>query len=89
MILFYKILQTLRLKNLVVICHMVPTVLPGGKESACNAGDPDLIPDTGRCRGEGNGDSLHWILAQRSLWTVDQVGRKESDTTERLTHVHT
>ena len=68
---------------------MVPTGLPGGKESASNAGHPDLIPDTGRCPGEGTGDSLHRILAQRSLRTVDQVGRKESDTTERLTHTHT
>ena len=25
-----------------------------GKESACNAGDPGLIPGSGRSRGEGN-----------------------------------
>ena len=24
-----------------------------GEESACNAGDPDLIPELGRCSGEG------------------------------------
>ena len=31
---------------------------PGGsdnKESACNAGDQDLIPGSGRSPGEGNG----------------------------------
>ena len=30
---------------------------PGGlhsKESACNAGGPDLTPGSGRCSGEGN-----------------------------------
>ena len=33
-------------------------VLPGGsdgKESACNAGDPGLIPAIGRSPGEGKG----------------------------------
>ena len=30
----------------------------GGKESACNAGDPGLIPGLGRSPGEGNGDPL-------------------------------
>ena len=29
-----------------------------GKESACNAGDPGLIPGLGRCPGEGNGYPL-------------------------------
>ena len=34
---------------------------PGGsdsKESACNAGDPGLIPGSGRSPGEGNGNAL-------------------------------
>jgi len=26
-----------------------------GKESACNAGDPSVIPGSGRSPGEGNG----------------------------------
>jgi len=26
-----------------------------GKESACNTGEPDLIPESGRSPGEGNG----------------------------------
>ena len=37
------------------------TDFPGGsdgKESACNAGDPDLIPGWGRSPGEGNGNPL-------------------------------
>ena len=29
-----------------------------GKESACNAGDPGLIPGSGRSPGEGNGTPL-------------------------------
>ena len=29
-----------------------------GKESACNAGDPSLIPGVGRSAGEGVGYSL-------------------------------
>ena len=29
-----------------------------GKESACNTGDPGLIPGSGRFSGEGNGDPL-------------------------------
>ena len=36
-------------------------VFPGGsvgKESACNVGDPSLIPGSGRSPGEGNGYPL-------------------------------
>ena len=29
-----------------------------GKESACNAGDPDSVPGSGRSPGEGNGNPL-------------------------------
>ena len=31
-----------------------------GKESACNAGDPGLIPGSGRSPGEGNGNQLQY-----------------------------
>ena len=31
-----------------------------GKESACNAGDPGLIPGLGRSPGEGNGNLLQY-----------------------------
>ena len=34
-----------------------------GKESACNTGDPGLIPGSGRSPGKGNGNSL-----QRGAW---------------------
>ena len=42
--------------------------LVGGKESACNAGDPGLIPGSGRSAGEGIGypfqDSWAFLVAQ-------------------------
>ena len=31
-----------------------------GKDSACNAGDPGLIPGSGRSPGEGNGNPLQY-----------------------------
>ena len=31
-----------------------------GKESACNAGDPGLIPGLGTSPGEGNGNPLQY-----------------------------
>jgi len=40
---------------------LIPWGFPGGsvdKESACNAGDPGLIPRSGRALGEGIGYSL-------------------------------
>ena len=40
-----------------------------GKESACNAGDPDLIPGLGRSAGEGTGYPLQysWTLIVAQL----------------------
>ena len=34
-----------------------------GKESACNAGDPDSIPESGRSAGEGKGYPLQYSWA--------------------------
>ena len=92
-----------------------------GKESTGNAGDPSLVPESGRSVREGIGyplqyswaslvaelvnnppamretwvQSLGWedslekgtatytnILAWKIPWTVQSMGRKESDTTE-------
>ena len=69
-----------------------PNVLgfPGGsvgKESACNAGDLGLIPELGRSHGEGNGyplQSVFWPGEFHGL--CSPWGRKESDTTERLSY---
>ena len=41
-----------------------------GKESACNAGDPDLIPGSGRSPGEGNGYPLQFQGKKRANFTL-------------------
>ena len=46
-----------------------------GKESACNAGDRDLIPGLERSPGEGNGKSLQYSCLENStdreaLWAT-------------------
>ena len=55
-----------------------------GKESACNSGNPDLIPGLGRSPGEGNGDPLQYSClefhGQRSLVGSGPWDRKGSDT---------
>ena len=69
--------------------------LPGGsdgKASACNAGDPGLIPGSGRSPGEGNGNPLQYSYLENSMDVRSPVGyspwsSKESDTTKRL-HFH-
>ena len=90
-----------------------------GKESTCSAGDPGLIPGSGRSAGEGIGYPLQYswaspvaqlvknLPAMRETWVgkipwrrkrlptpvfwpgefhglYGPQGRKESDTTERL-----
>ena len=39
----------------------------GSKGSACNAGDPGLIPGLGRYPGEGNGCSLQFSCLENSM----------------------
>ena len=59
-----------------------------GKASACNAGDPGLIPGSGRSPGEGNGNPLQYSCLENSMdggpwWaTYSPWGHKEVDTTE-------
>ena len=38
-----------------------------GKESACDAGDPGLIPELGRSPGEGNGNPLQYYRLENSM----------------------
>ena len=45
-----------------------------GKESACNAGDPGLIPESGRCPGERLATHSS-ILAWGIPWTEATVHR--------------
>ena len=59
------------------------------KESACNAGDPGLIPGSGRSPKERNGYPLQYSYLQNSMhsteepdWLHSPWGHKESDTTE-------
>ena len=43
------------------------------KESACNAGDPSLIPGSGRSPGKGNGDPLQYSWASLVAQTVENL----------------
>ena len=57
-----------------------------GKESSCNAGDPGLIPGSGRYPGKGNGDPLHYSC-RRIPWIeepggLQSMGLQELKTTE-------
>ena len=61
---------------------------PGGSEgkaSACNAGDPGLIPGSGRSSGEGNGNPLQYSCLEnpmdRGAWwpTVHRVAKSQHD----------
>ena len=53
-----------------------------GKESACNAGDLDPIPGSGRFPGEGNGNPLQYSclenLTERGTWRATVHGVSKS-----------
>ena len=59
-----------------------------GKEPACSAGDPGLIPESGRSPGEGNGKLLHYSCLEypmdRGAWWatvhgITRVGHQNGD----------
>ena len=61
------------------------------KESSENVGDPGSIPGSGRSPGEGNGNPLQCSCLENSMdrgagRAYSPWGRRESDTTEQLTH---
>ena len=55
-----------------------------GKESACNAGDPDSIPGSGRFPGEGNGNPLQYSCLENprdgGAWWAAVYGVAQSRT---------
>ena len=55
-----------------------------GKESACNAGDPGLILESGRSPGEGNGNPLQYSCLENSMdreaWWATVHGIAKSQT---------
>ena len=66
-----------------------------GKESTCQAGDPGLIPGSGRSSGEENGNSLQYAclgnpMARGTWWaTVRGVARIRHDlATKNHHHLH-
>jgi len=56
-----------------------------GKESACNAGDPGLIPGLGRSRGEGNSYPLQYFGLESSM---DYIGHGVAKSWTRLSNFH-
>ena len=55
-----------------------------GKESACNTGDLDSVPGSGRSPGEGHGDHSR-ILAWRMPWR-EEPGGPQSMGSQRVGH---
>ena len=45
-----------------------------GKESACSAGDPGLIPGLERSPGERNNNLLQYSCLENSIWTEEPGG---------------
>ena len=74
----YNSFRCLWILNLATTSLVAQTV----KASAYNAGDPGLIPGSGRCPGEGNGNSLQYSclgnpMDRGASWiTVYRVAKK-------------
>ena len=58
-LLLYKILE--------VFCQVGFPDGSDGKVFACNVGDLGLIPGSGRCPGEGNGNPLQYSCLENSM----------------------
>ena len=55
-----------------------------GKESACNAGDPSLIPGLGRSPREGNGNPFQYSWLENSMHR--EPGGLQSMKSQRVQH---
>ena len=66
-------------------------VFPGGslgKESSCNVGGPNSIPESGRCPGGRHVFFRGEFPRTKSLASCSPWGHKESDMTEQLSTAH-
>ena len=75
---FYKTVDQVLLleKNKPISTKKTPEDFPGssaGKECACNAGDPNLIPGSGRSPGEGIGYLLQYSWTSPVTQTVKNL----------------
>ena len=63
-----------------------------GKESACNAGDVGLIPESGRSPGGGHSYPLQHSCLENSMdrgaWQATVLGVAELDMTKATEHTH-
>ena len=59
----YNSFRCLWILNLAITSLVAQTV----KVSAYNAGDPGSIPGSGRCPGEGNGNSLQYSCLENPM----------------------
>ena len=61
-----------------------------GKESACNAGDPGLIPGLGRSAGERIGYPLQYSVLENSKDCIDcEVKKSRTQLSASHFHFHT
>ena len=68
----YRHVSSIYLVTYIYVCVYVCVYIcfPCGsdsKESACNAGDPDLIPGMGRSPGERNDNPLQYSCLENSM----------------------
>ena len=82
---------SLAFADCIELLHLQLPCISVGKESACSAGDPGLIPELGRSPGEGNGNPLQYpclenLVDRGAWWAAVYGGPKGSGMTEQLTH---
>ena len=73
-------------------CSIIHTSFPGGsdgKESACDAEDPGLIPEFGRSHGEGNGNTLQYSCLENPMDRgVHGVSKSQTQLSDQHTYTH-